>query len=128
MANAHINGYVGEIAQVNRIAATMPNEVIVLWGNRVTQNGSDVVTVNRLTGEVTLWDNKFRSHTRSINGSATFTLGSDRLKNAVMQATRVINASNLPANIRAQALQNLRSGNLRTITSGSGATRNSVIR
>ena len=69
LANAHINGYVGEIAQVNRIAATMPNEVIVLWGNRVTQNGSDVVTVNRLTGEVTLWDNKFRSHTRSINGS-----------------------------------------------------------
>ena len=105
----------------------MPNEVIVLWGNRVTQNGSDVVTVNRLTGEVTLWDNKFRSHTRSINGSATFTSGSNRFTNAIDQAYSAVRDMNLPSNIRAQALQNLLNGNVRTITSGSGGARNSVV-
>ena len=126
LANAHINGYVGEIAQVNRIAATMPNEVIVLWGNRVTQNGSDVVTVNRLTGEVTLWDNKFRGSSRTIVGSGTFQAGSDRFVNARNQAMQAIENSNLPANVRAQALSNLERGNVRTITSGSGSARNSV--
>ena len=126
LANAHINGYVGEIAQVNRIAATMPNEVIVLWGNRVTQNGSDVVTVNRLTGEVTLWDNKFRSANRSIGSSATFQPGSRSFLNARAQAERAILNSNLSAHLRAQALRNLLEGNVRTITSGSGHALNSV--
>ena len=125
-ANAHLNGYVGEIHQANRIATTMPNEVIVLWGNRVTQNGSDIVTVNRLTGEVTLWDNKFRGSSPTIVGSGTFQAGSDRFVNARNQAMQAIENSNLPANVRAQALSNLERGNVRTITSGSGSARNSV--
>lgn len=125
-ANAHLNGYVGEIHQANRIATTMPNEVIVLWGNRVTQNGSDIVTVNRLTGEVTLWDNKFRSANRSIGSSATFQPGSRSFLNARAQAERAILNSNLSAHLRAQALRNLLEGNVRTITSGSGHALNSV--
>src|SRR5262249_52980805 len=38
----------------------LPDEVVIHWGSPIGSHGADVVSVNLRTGEVTLWDAKFR--------------------------------------------------------------------
>ncbi|MDR6743066.1 filamentous hemagglutinin [Herbaspirillum sp. 1173] len=126
IANSHLNAYVGELNLANDIAA-LPNQTVVQYGGAVGTHGADVVSVNSVTGEVTLWDNKFRSGDRSIPSSPTFTPQSSALSGALTDAQAAIENSNLSQAIKQKALQNLQNGNFSTNTVGAGAARNSTV-
>ncbi|WP_081060254.1 filamentous hemagglutinin N-terminal domain-containing protein [Burkholderia territorii] len=121
----HWTGYQGEINLANSVAG-LPNETVVRWGDAVGTNGSDIISVNSATGQVNLWDNKFRTDIRGLTPSATFANDSAAFESAVGQAKREILNSNLPSEIRQKALDNLNSGNFVTNTVGSGGLKNSV--
>lgn len=123
IANSHINGYTGELNLANRIA-DLPNQTVVRYGDMVGTRGADIVSVDNVTGEVTLWDNKFRSNEGYIKDSPTFS--GARLTNARDQAERAIRASDLPAEVKAKALENLEKNNYRTNTAGDGNSKNST--
>jgi filamentous hemagglutinin len=122
---SHWTGYQGEINLANTVAG-LPNETVVRWGDAIGTNGNDIISVNQATGQVTLWDNKFRNDVRGLKDpSATFDPGSANLSNALEQAERAIDQSALPSTVKVQALTNLRSGNFVTNTVGSGGLKNS---
>ena len=126
VANSHLNGYVNELKLANVIAG-LPDQVVVRYGDAIGTNGADVVSVNRATGDVTLWDNKYRTALQNLKSpSKTFEPESSRLKSAVKQAEEAIEAASLPADIEAKALKKLDSGNYTTNTVGSGKLRNSI--
>lgn len=124
--NAHINGFKGEIEQANRVAQ-IPDEQVLKWGDAIGRNGSDIISVNKQTGQVTLWDSKYRSSPTYIKVSPTFTKTST-INNAKQEATEAVRQSNLPADIKNKALDNIRKDKFRSITTGAGAGRNSVIK
>ncbi len=125
IANSQVNGYVGELRLANDIAA-LPNQAVVQYGDAIGTHGADVVSVDSATGEVTLWDNKYRSSATSVPSSPTFTLGSSALDGAVSDAQTAIRNSTLPDSVKQQAIQNLRDGNFKANTVGSGAAKNST--
>ena len=85
----------------------LPDQVVVRWGDPIGSHGADVVSVNIKTGEVTLWDSKFRGGSVRIQPSKTFQ-DPKSLNNAIEVAKRTIDANTtLPAEIRDAALQNL---------------------
>lgn len=88
-------------------------------------HGADVVSVDT-SGNVSLWDNKFRSSSQSIQSSTTFTPGSDAMNNAINKAVKEIESSNLPQSTINNALQNLQDGNFTANTVGSGSVKNSM--
>lgn len=57
-AYSHVNGYLGEVRLANQVAES--GEVVLKWGDKAGTQGSDIISVNPKTGEVNLWDNKFR--------------------------------------------------------------------
>ena len=122
--NAHVNGFKGEIEQVNRVAS-LPNEQVLKWGDKIGANGSDIISVNKVTGEVTLWDSKYRSAPTYIKTSPTFTR-TGPLANAKQEAIDVIDASSLPVDIKNKARFNILSDKFKTRTTGAGNARNSV--
>ena len=124
--NAHVNGFKGEIEQANRVAQ-IPNEQVLKWGDAIGRNGSDIISVNKQTGQVTLWDSKYRSSPTYIKVSPTFTKTST-LGNAKQEAIEAVENSKLPVDIKNKALANLDDNNFRTVTTGAGAGRNSVIK
>lgn len=126
IANSHVNAYTGELRLAN-VVAGQPNQIVVRYGDPVGTHGADVVSVNSVTGEVYLWDNKFRSAPRNLPSSSTFTPQSNALRGAVTGALASIENSNLSLGIRQQAIENLRNGNFKTITAGDGAVRNSTV-
>ena len=86
------------------------------WGDPIGSHGADVVSVNIKTGEVTLWDSKFRSGSVRIQPSQTFQK-EPSLDNAIRRAADSIEAdTTLPAGIRAAALQNLEERHFTTRT------------
>jgi hypothetical protein len=92
-------------------------------------HGADVISVNMRTGEVTLWDAKFRSANVAIQPSPTFAPNSPRLQNAINEAiTTIQNNQALPASVRQAALRNLQQGNVTTRTVGFGNAQNSTLR
>ncbi|WP_407973064.1 filamentous hemagglutinin N-terminal domain-containing protein (plasmid) [Burkholderia pyrrocinia] len=121
----HWTGYQGEINLANAVAG-LPNETVVRWGDAVGTNGNDIISVNSATGQVNLWDNKYRADVRGLRPSSTFLPGSDAFDSAVQQAQSAIFQSNLPDAIKNQAVTNLRAGNFSTNTVGSGGLKNSV--
>lgn len=125
IANSQVNGYVGELKLANEVAA-LPNQSVVQYGGAVGTHGADVVSVNSIRGEVTLWDSKFRSSGQSILSSPTFTPQSNALTGALNDAEIAIRNSKLSPATRDQAIQNLRQGNFTTNTVGSGAAKNST--
>jgi len=125
IANSQVNGYVGELKLANEVAA-LPNQTVVQYGGAVGTHGADVVSVNSVTGEVTLWDNKFRSNPQNVPSSPTFTPGSDALNGALNDAKVAIQSSNLPPAVKQQAIQNLDAGNFTANTTGSGSARSST--
>jgi len=125
IANSQVNGYVGELKLANDVAA-LPNQTVVQYGDAIGTHGADVVSVDSATGEVTLWDNKYRSSAQNVPSSPTFTPGSNALDGAVSDAQTAIRNSNLPDSVKQQAIQNLRDGNFNANTVGSGAAKNST--
>jgi filamentous hemagglutinin len=124
IANSQLNGYVAELNLANQVAE-LPGQTVVAYGDAVGTHGADVVSVDA-SGNVTLWDSKFRSSSQSIQSSPTFTPGSDAVNNAVNQAVSAIENSNLPQSTINNALQNLQDGNFTANTVGSGSVKNSV--
>ncbi|WP_446479745.1 beta strand repeat-containing protein [Burkholderia pseudomallei] len=122
---AHWTGYQGEINLANAVAS-LPNETVVRWGDAVGTNGNDIVSVSSSTGQVTLWDNKYRSATRILDPSTTFGVDSNAMNNAINQAIRAVNGSTLPQAVKDAAINNLNAGNFVTNTVGSGGLKNSV--
>lgn len=125
IANSQLNGYVGELNLANTVAA-LPNQQVISYGGAIGTHGADVVSVDVKTGDVTLWDNKFRSSTQSVPSSPTFAPQSNALNGAINQAMNDIDASSLPQSVKDTAIQNLRNGNFNANTVGSGAAKNST--
>jgi Possible hemagglutinin (DUF637) len=122
-AYSHLTGFQGEINLANEVAAQ--GQTVVKWGGPVGTNGSDVISVNPNTGEVLLWDGKFRSSPTTIEQSPTFA-NKGPLANAVQEARDAIDRSSLPQSVKDAATQNLKDGNFTTNTVGAGSVRNSV--
>jgi filamentous hemagglutinin len=104
----------------------LPNETVVRWGDAIGTNGNDIISVNQATGQVTLWDSKYRTATGKLDPSTTFEPGSNALGSALQQAQSAIFGSGLSDSVKNQALTNLRAGNFTTNTVGSGGLNNSV--
>jgi filamentous hemagglutinin len=125
IAYSQRNGYRGELELANRVA-DLPNEVVVKYGDIVGSHGSDVISVNAVTGDVTLWDAKWRSGPRNIKDSTTFAPDSRPRAQAIQEATYVITQNqSLSPGVKDAALRNLQFGNITTRTAGSGAAKNS---
>ncbi|MGC5832380.1 hemagglutinin [Ralstonia pseudosolanacearum] len=127
IAYSQVNGYVGELNLANTIAQ-LPNQTVVRYGDAIGTHGADVVSVNASTGEVTLWDNKYRSGATMLNPSPTFDPGSTALRGALRDAVTAIQGSSLPDTVKLRAVQNALRGDVTTATVGAGAARNSTIR
>ncbi|MFZ7263192.1 hypothetical protein [Avibacterium avium] len=120
-----INGYRGEIVLANNIAST--GRIVIKWGNSTGTHGNDIISINPRTGDVELWDNKYRSS--AVNGkiSPTFDKINTR-KNAIQEAIDELEQNkSLPREVRNNALENLKNGNFTTYTVGSGKVKSSVI-
>jgi filamentous hemagglutinin len=106
----------------------MPDQQVVVWGGPIGSHGADVISVDTRTGAVTLWDAKYRNENVKVGASTTFKKDTPARNNAIDQAERAIeNNKSLSPAIRTKALQNLRTGRIRTITTGFGKAKNSVI-
>ncbi|MEK1894656.1 MAG: hypothetical protein AAAB20_15510 [Rhizobium sp.] len=116
-AVAHIEGYRAEIRLASEIAAGGKDKVIH-FGDRTGTNGADVISINRETGEVTLWDSKYRSVRATADDSPTFVQDGRRNK-AVAQALAELGKSDfgLPSAVIKAAKENLRKNDFTTITS-----------
>ncbi|MGR6980988.1 hypothetical protein ACUHGC_06180 [Testudinibacter sp. P27/CKL/0425] len=122
---AHINGFHGEVRLANELAAT--ERIVVKWGDSTGKHGSDIISVNLRTGDVELWDSKYRSNSTTGKISPTFDNTRTRVS-AIEEAKREIRASTLLSpEIRQKALENLKSRNFTTYTVGSGKVKTSVI-
>ncbi|MDH2999154.1 hypothetical protein A1D23_13470 [Chelonobacter oris] len=120
-----INGYRGEIVLANNIAET--GRTVIKWGNSTGTHGSDIISINPRTGEVELWDSKYRSGSVSGKESPTFDKPNTRAS-AIEEAKREIESSTLlSSEIRQKALDNLDKLNFTTYTVGSGKVKSSVI-
>ena len=120
---SHVTGLQAELRLANEVATS---ERVVKWGDKVGRNGSDIVSVNALTGEVTLWDSKFLSGERRIGESTTFSGSSTRIA-ATDEAISAIRQSSLDAAAKQTAISNLQNGKFTTKTVGSGGAKNSVV-
>ena len=100
---------------------------VLKWGDSVGRHGNDIITVDLRTGDVGLWDSKFRSAVRSGEVSPTFA-EPQNLNNAIKEARDFVNRANLPPDIKAAAIQNLNAKNVTTYTVGSGRVTSSQIR
>ena len=99
-----------------RTIHNLPDEVVVRWGDPIGSHGADVISVSTKTGQVTLWDSRYRSGSVRIQPSETFQQ-QPRLDNAIAEATRTIEANTtLPAEVRDAALRNLRKRQVTTRT------------
>jgi hypothetical protein len=107
---------------------SIPDEVVVSWGDKIGTHGADAVSVNTRTGVPTLWDAKYRGSAIIIRPTETFASPA-RLQNAVDKAIADLSSNaTLPPSIREAAIRNLRLGNFNTRTAGFGLAKNSVLR
>jgi adhesin HecA-like repeat protein len=126
IVESHNFGYQRELRLANEVA-DIPNEQVIKYGDEIGRRGSDIVSVNTVGADVTLWDSKFRSSNRYIPDSPTFKTGSNALENAVNEAIVEIRASNLSPSVKENAIQKLLDGNFSTKTVGSGSAKNSRV-
>lgn len=117
------------------VVQSFPGEQVVRWGDPIGAHGADVISVNTKTGDVTLWDAKYRGSDVRIQHSTTFRIRanlrpgelSPRDK-AIRQARETLEADEmLPPAIRQRALDNLKKGAVKTRTVGYGRALNSTI-
>jgi filamentous hemagglutinin len=106
----------------------MPDQQVVVWGDPIGSHGADVISVDTRTGAVTLWDAKYRSENVRIGASTTFKANTRTRRNAIRGAIAAIeNDNTLSPEIRKQAEENLVADRIRTITTGFGSAKNSMI-
>lgn len=120
---SHFTGLQAEARLANEVAAS---ERVVKWGDKVGTHGADIVSVNTITGEVTLWDSKFLSAERRIVDSRTFSIDETRFA-ALSDARIAIDASAMTSAQKQQAISKLLAGDFSTKTVGSGGVKNSVV-
>jgi hypothetical protein len=125
---SHVRAAESEEALARSIHHDDPNEVVILWGKPIGANGPDIISYNLETKVVTLWDDKFRSELRRIRPSTTFGHGTDTLEKSIRDAMDAIRDSRLAAADKDAALRSIERRNVRTITRGSGRSRNSTFR
>jgi filamentous hemagglutinin len=95
------------------------DEIVVRWGDGVGTHGADIVRIDQKTGQVTLWDTKWRTNPTLIGPSNTFT--GTRLQNALQQAKDAIELSpTIPAPLRQRAIESIDQVTYRTKTPGMG--------
>jgi hypothetical protein len=123
---SHVLGAQGE-KELAEALQRLPDQVVVEWGDRIGTHGADAITVNLRTGEVILWDSKYRSSPTKIKPSPTFQKPEPR-NNAVQQAIDSIQENTvLPDRIKAIAIDNLEDRRFRTRTVGAGNAKNSTL-
>jgi hypothetical protein len=69
-AYSHWVGFQTEVKLASDLADN--GQAVVKWGGAVGAPGNDVISVNPITSEVTLWDTKYRSNPANIGQSPTF--------------------------------------------------------
>jgi hypothetical protein len=105
---------------------SLPNEVVIYWGEKIGTHGADVVSYNLRTKQVTLWDVKYRSASRTIRPSTTFAKDSGPLANAIRKARDGIRDSRLSPADKEAALNSLKAI-FETRTIGAGKAKNSTL-
>jgi hypothetical protein len=121
---SHQVGYQSELRLANEVVGL--NHAVLKYGDVIGRQGADIISVNPRTGEVVLWDAKYRSADVSLAQSPTFAQRQAR-EAAVEQALQLISTNqSLSISAKTQALSNLRNGNFVTNTAGSGSLRNSI--
>ncbi|KTT59331.1 hypothetical protein SB8_05545 [Pseudomonas oryzihabitans] len=100
--NSYTNGYVSELKLANEIAG-LPDQQVLKYGDAIGRHGADVISVDVKTGEVTLWDSKYRSGDVKLGESPTFTKDVSR-NFAIAEAERAISESKLSDGIKNKSL------------------------
>jgi hypothetical protein len=116
-ALSHINGYKAEISLANRVAET-EGHIVVKYGDAIGRHGSDVISVDPLTGAVTLWDSKWSGKGAEEEISGTFQ--GDPLADAIREAfAEILQADNLNQELKGKAVEYLKKGifTARTVSS-----------
>lgn len=113
---AHINGFKSELRLGNAIAEH-GGDIVVQFANESGIHGADAVSVNKNTGEVTLWDSKYREAGGFFH-SSTFEKTTARA-DAVAGALEFLRNGNhkLSAELKAKAIANLEKDNFLAVTS-----------
>jgi hypothetical protein len=123
---AHISGWIEEARLAQRIHE-LPDQQVVRWGGKAVIHGEDVISVNRRTGEVTLWDSKFRSAEVLISDSPTSNPARPRFQAMINDVMQAIEADrHLPRHVKDAALARVENSNFRFCTAGAGSVLNSI--
>ena len=91
----------------------LPDEVVILWGKKVTANGPDVISYNLETRTITLWDDKFRSARQRTKPSNTFEADTERLQKSLKAAEAAVRNSRLRQPIRPTHCDHSAKGSIR---------------
>jgi hypothetical protein len=113
---AHVAGYRSELRLANHIAET-GRDAVIQYGHRVVEHGADIVSIDKTTGRVTLWDSKYRELGGTSAHSDTFTDAGKR-QAAVEGALRFLRSGegSLTPDMRARAISSLSDGNFDAVT------------
>lgn len=76
--------------QLQAMVEAMPWHKVIGVGGQYGTHGADLISYNRLTGRITFWDAKYRRRATNLRMSSTFDVGSDRLRNAVAEARKIV--------------------------------------
>ncbi len=76
--------------KLQAMVEAMPWHRVIGVGGKYGTHGADLISYNRLTGRITFWDAKYRSRVTNLRMSSTFDAGSDRLRNAVAEARKIV--------------------------------------
>jgi hypothetical protein len=120
---SHWVGYQSELILANDVAK-VTDQAVVKYGDAIGKNGADLVSVNVKTGEVTLWDAKYRSNPANVGESPTFT---NYTQTTRQDAIDSIMNSNLDISIKQKAVLNLSTDNFKAITAGQGQVKQTII-
>lgn len=111
----HMNGFITEIRLATEIASR-GTDVVVQWGHRVTNNFADHISVNRTTGQVTVWDAKYHGTGTGNGHSDTFSEGNIAIVR--QEALDFLNSGDhgLTPEVHALAVRSLEDWNFRAVT------------
>jgi hypothetical protein len=113
---------VGESGLHKRVAE-IPDEILLSRPGPTSDPGADVVSFNRRTGQVTLWDDKYigKLNARYATQPQSNTFANSSLRaSAARRAIGIVRASNLSATDQVRALKSLQSQTFQTRTAAWG--------
>jgi hypothetical protein len=111
----HMNGFITEIRLATEIASRGA-DIVVQWGHRVTNNFADHISVNRSTGQVTVWDAKY--HGTSTGNGHSDTFSAANMANVRREALAFLATGDhgLSPELHALAVKSLEDWNFRGVT------------